>query len=305
MQHDRGDDDAVGDEVGDHLGRQRPSGRRHLGRARLGRRTSSCRRRSATSRARSGSGSAGRGGTGARAAAPAGRAWRPTAAPSRHPPEQRHRAAAGDGERRAGRGRRGPGRSSRRGAGGGPRRGAARSAARSRGGRRRPSPSAVVASRAAGIVADVLTTTQVARPQPRGQVAGGACGAADAHRSTPSCARRRGARASARAARSPPAPAAGRSRRSGDSVATAVIGRPRRRRRPPRWRPLGASPSIRATMPGTTSSGSGRSEMSSPGNASWCIWVRMSPGSMVSTRTSGRSAASTRPRWSSAAFVAP
>ena len=30
---------------------------------------------------------------------------------------------------------------------------------------------------------------------------------------------------------------------------------------------------------GTTDSGSGRSEMSSPGNASWCICVRMSPGS--------------------------
>ena len=30
---------------------------------------------------------------------------------------------------------------------------------------------------------------------------------------------------------------------------------------------------------GTTVSGSGRSEMSSPGNAAWCISVRMSPGS--------------------------
>ena len=58
-------------------------------------------------------------------------------------------------------------------------------------------------------------------------------------------------------------------------------------------------------MPGTLASGSGRSEMSSPGKASWCICVRMSPGSMVSTRIAGCSAASTRPMWSSAAFVAP
>ena len=40
-------------------------------------------------------------------------------------------------------------------------------------------------------------------------------------------------------------------------------------------------------MPGTLASGGGRSEMSSPGKASWCICVRMSPGSMVSTRRSG------------------
>ena len=43
-----------------------------------------------------------------------------------------------------------------------------------------------------------------------------------------------------------------------------------------RW---AGSPSISASSPGTLSSGSGRSEMSSPGNASWCIRVRMSPGS--------------------------
>ena len=37
-----------------------------------------------------------------------------------------------------------------------------------------------------------------------------------------------------------------------------------------------------ATRPGHDRSGSGRSEMSSPGNASWCISVRMSPGSTTS-----------------------
>src|SRR4029077_2339331 len=35
-----------------------------------------------------------------------------------------------------------------------------------------------------------------------------------------------------------------------------------------RYRPLGRSPSTRARRPGTATSGSGRSEMSSPGNAS-------------------------------------
>ena len=44
---------------------------------------------------------------------------------------------------------------------------------------------------------------------------------------------------------------------------------------------------------GTTVSGSGRSQMSSPGKASWCMAVRMSPGSNAYTRRSGSSAAST------------
>ena len=61
-------------------------------------------------------------------------------------------------------------------------------------------------------------------------------------------------------------------------------------------------PSISASRPGTLADGSGRSEMSSPGNASWCISVRMSPGSTTSTRRSGRSSASTRLACSSAAF---
>ena len=64
-------------------------------------------------------------------------------------------------------------------------------------------------------------------------------------------------------------------------------------------------PSISASRPGTLSSGGGRSEMSSPGNASWCIRVRMSPGSTVSTRNDGCSAARIAESCSSAAFDEP
>ena len=46
-----------------------------------------------------------------------------------------------------------------------------------------------------------------------------------------------------------------------------------------RTRPLGGRVAISRSSAGTTASGSGRSEMSSPGNAAWCISVRMSPGS--------------------------
>src|SRR6185436_10897089 len=53
------------------------------------------------------------------------------------------------------------------------------------------------------------------------------------------------------------------------------------------------------------SSGGGRSEMSSPGNASWCIWVFMSPGSTAWTRSCGCSAARIRVICSSAAFDEP
>jgi hypothetical protein len=55
----------------------------------------------------------------------------------------------------------------------------------------------------------------------------------------------------------------------------------------PRYRPLGAPEARRRRIDGTTDSGSGRSEMSSPGKASWCISVRMSPGSTAYTFTSG------------------
>ncbi len=65
--------------------------------------------------------------------------------------------------------------------------------------------------------------------------------------------------------------------------------------RPPRWRryslaryrPLGGAVSRSRSSAGTTVSGSGRSLMSSPGNAAWCMAVRMSPGSTAYHR-SGR-----------------
>src|SRR6266571_1702572 len=72
-----------------------------------------------------------------------------------------------------------------------------------------------------------------------------------------------------------------------------------------RYRPLGRSPSTSRSSAGTTVSGSGRSEMSSPGNACWCRSVRMSPGSNPYTLRSGRSAARTAVSWSSAAFAEP
>ena len=46
-----------------------------------------------------------------------------------------------------------------------------------------------------------------------------------------------------------------------------------------RYRPDGGCSCTRCTSAGTTDAGSGRSLMSSPGNAAWCISVRMSPGS--------------------------
>ena len=55
---------------------------------------------------------------------------------------------------------------------------------------------------------------------------------------------------------------------------------------------------------GTTVSGSGRSLMSSPGKASWCICVRRSPGSTAYQWMSGSSAASVSVRCSSAALLA-
>src|SRR6266550_3847877 len=48
--------------------------------------------------------------------------------------------------------------------------------------------------------------------------------------------------------------------------------------------PLDRSPVINSINPGTLTSGNGRSLISSPGNASWCICVRISPGSTQYTR---------------------
>ena len=72
-----------------------------------------------------------------------------------------------------------------------------------------------------------------------------------------------------------------------------------------RYRPLGIRSLISLRNAGTTDSGSGRSEMSSPGNASWCICVRRSPGSTRQTRTATSSAARTLQACSSAALAAP
>src|SRR6266508_1771747 len=72
-----------------------------------------------------------------------------------------------------------------------------------------------------------------------------------------------------------------------------------------RYRPLGRSPSTRCSSPGTLASGGGRSETSSPGNASCCICVFMSPGSTQYTRRAGCSPASTLVSCSSAAFEEP
>ena len=88
------------------------------------------------------------------------------------------------------------------------------------------------------------------------------------------------------------------------SVAWAITAPPARPRSPGSGR-SGRSPSIRASRPGTLSSGGGRSEMSSPGKASWCIWVRMSPGSTQYTRRPGCSAAKIAVSCSSAAFDDP
>ena len=134
-----------------------------------------------------------------------------------HPPEQVDGAAAGSAS--VGPGEVGEVRlaSCRRPPGGAPRRGAGRSAARSRGGRRRRVRPASWRRRAAGTVADVLTTTRSPGPQPRGEVAGGGVPAAAGRRSTPACARRRAGRASAPAARSPRARAGAKSTNVGRS----------------------------------------------------------------------------------------
>ena len=72
-----------------------------------------------------------------------------------------------------------------------------------------------------------------------------------------------------------------------------------------RYRPLGRRSLISLPKPGITSSGSGRSEMSSPGNARACMRVRRSPGSTHQTRTLFSSAARTFDACSRAALAAP
>jgi MFS family permease len=71
------------------------------------------------------------------------------------------------------------------------------------------------------------------------------------------------------------------------------------------YAPISGRLSSNCRNAGTTVAGSGRSEMSSPGNASWCMTVRMSPGSTLYTAYSGCSTAKTLVSCSSAAFDAP
>src|SRR5262249_54099424 len=110
----------------------------------------------------------------------------------------------------------------------------------------------------------------------------------------------------------PPTPGLGRLVRLQRGRQLELQGGPVERRRahrvtssPTAWRPLGRAPSTSVRTPGPLSSGGGRSEMSSPGNASWCISVRMSPGSTQYTFTPVSSAARTLDSCSRAAFDDP
>ena len=75
--------------------------------------------------------------------------------------------------------------------------------------------------------------------------------------------------------------------------------------RPPGSARSGRPEPIRSAMVGATVSGSGRSLMSSPGNAAWCIAVRRSPGSTLYQVNCGSSAAQVSVWWSRAALVDP
>ena len=272
MEHDRRDEHAAGDEPRDQLGRERPAGARHLGAAGLERVDVLVRleRPRRAARSRSGSGCPCRRGT--PRAARAGRAARARAA-------RRRRTARGARDRAAGQ-----------------REALADGAAANGGARRRAelddpdgrrrwpgagvesrsssaSPSPRVAGSAAGSVAEVLTTSRSPGARKRGRSRKRACTMA------PSCARRRpAARTSSR--REPA--------RLGRLVRLEARRQLERERahaddlRPARARGSGRSaarPRSARAGPGTLSSGGGRSEMSSPGNASCCICVRMSPGS--------------------------
>ena len=251
--------------------RERPPGARHLGAARLGANTSGS-RSSGAPRSRSGSGSAARARRG-RSSSGCGRSSaRPTAAPPEVRGEQ-----LGAPRRRAG--------SSARAARtprGAPSRGAAR-----RPSARRPSGAGVERCRSIGVpstrsaerrrsVAEVLTTSRSPGAEEVGQVAEAGVheravvAVGDEHPHVVSRAaggrglrrlvglRRRGPKARGVAHGAPP--------RSGDVGARGSgrsAGRPRR------------APAGRARCPRAA----GRSEMSSPGKASCCICVLMSPGS--------------------------
>ena len=163
------DADALGHQAGEHLGGERASGARHLGRTRLGGVDVLVGRDRVAAAARSRSGWDGRGGPGSCAGVRASRRWRPRAA--RRPRRDRgSRAPAG---------RRGPRRRSsmvlagvgaevRPARPGGPRRSTARPAAGSRGGPGRAEPSGAVPSSSAARVPDVLMTTRSPSSRKRG-----------------------------------------------------------------------------------------------------------------------------------------
>ncbi len=272
MQRDRRDEHAARGQPRQQLRGQRPSGARHLRRSGLGGERRQVRLERPRLAARSRSGSARRGGRGARRTARSPRSGRATAAP------RRRRA------RRAPRRRRRPARCARRPAGRRPdrrrRECAARPPTSRRTGRRaRASTRAAAAAcrrrhgprarRAA--VAETLTTRRSPGREDVRQVAhlmvrDAAVGARRDHQAH-------------LVAREP----ARLGRLGGLEPGGQIEGEGAHTRAPAtswaRQRPLARSPVISASSPGTLCSGSGRSEMSSPGNASWCMRVRMSPGS--------------------------
>ena len=260
-----------GDEPRDQLRRERPAGARHLGAAGLDARRRSGRRERPAAGRRSRSGSAARAGeVRGRAAAGSSRRASQSRPPGVRARGSRRDAPPGEHEPLAD-------------AATAPNGAVARSGApRSR--TARISSFAGVESRSSSSAPSAPDRRQRRRQRGRGvdddEVAGREEARQSRKRACTICRRPRSATSSRTSSRASP-------RASGGSCAS------RRRQAARRERahagldelarrgsaPLGSSPSISASRPGTLSSGGGRSEMSSPGNASWCIRVRMSPGS--------------------------
>ena len=269
VQDDRRHRDALRRQRGEHRRGERAPGARHLRAAGLGRDRPSGRPTAGARRARSGSGSAHRGGPGRPAAARAAPAGRPRGAPGqvgrleRRAPAARQVAATS------------PARPPRKGSA------PARSSTTQRSS---PAPGSGVERRSSSAVPSVrargqrgrqrgrrVDDQQVAGAQEVGQIARPRVNELPGAARRPACAPRRGPARAPRAARAPRGARAARTRAARS-----------RRDLPMSASPVaaaGPSPSSRASRPGTLSSGGGRSEMSSPGNASWCIAVLMSPGS--------------------------
>ena len=266
-----------GDQRGDQLGRERPAGARHLGAARAWSRTRSDRRASGHAAAHVAV-------PDRLARAPSRQLLAPAApsswASSRRAPEAYGRdelqLGGAAGERRSSRRRaRGPGATRRRCAArprASARRGRARGwrSARAPGCRRRRAPGDRRGQRRRDVDDDQVAGLQqlgAARESGRGS-------GRRRPRSATSSRTRRGPGRAPRAARWP------RSRCGSSKAERAHDGAPRRRRaRAPGSARSAARRRSAPAAPARSSSGSGRSEMSSPGNASWCMRVRMSPGS--------------------------